>query len=215
MNRRIALKNIGLSLGYVVATPTLIGIMQSCKNTTNVAWTPQFFTKEEGSSILHLVDIILPKTDIPSASEVNAHVFIDKFTSEILEKEKQDFIKMTLKLFLEKSLEKSGKEKIKSLNPEDLEWTLASALKISKEQREKNEEAIKAYTESVTNGETATLNSEVACYAFANNLRGMTIWAYKTSEYIAEKVMAYLPVPGEYIGCESVEKLTKGKAWSL
>jgi len=42
----------------------------------------------------------------------------------------------------------------------------------------------------------------------------MTISAYKGSEYIGENVLAYLPVPGEYIACDDLQTLTGGKAWS-
>ncbi len=56
---------------------------------------------------------------------------------------------------------------------------------------------------------------EVVSYSFAKNLRDMTIWGYKTSEYIGEEVLAYLPVPGEYIGCGDLNELTGGKDWSL
>ncbi|MGB3149984.1 MAG: gluconate 2-dehydrogenase subunit 3 family protein, partial [Maribacter sp.] len=63
MDRRKALKNMGLALGYTVATPTLISLMQSCKGEPAVVWTPDFFTADEGSAVTKLVDIILPKTD--------------------------------------------------------------------------------------------------------------------------------------------------------
>jgi len=43
----------------------------------------------------------------------------------------------------------------------------------------------------------------------------MTIWGYKTSEYIGEEVLAYLPVPGSYVACGDVQELSGGKAWSI
>ena len=36
---------MGLALGYTVATPTLISIVQSCKNEKVLEWKPDFFTK--------------------------------------------------------------------------------------------------------------------------------------------------------------------------
>jgi hypothetical protein len=48
-----------------------------------------------------------------------------------------------------------------------------------------------------------------------SSLRGLTIWGFKTSEFIGEEVLAYLPVPGEYIGCGDLQELTGGKAWSI
>ena len=76
-------------------------------------------------------------------------------------------------------------------------------------------ESINSYTEAIAEGTTGELDDEVTRFAFANNLRGMTIWGYKVSEYVGEEVLAYLPVPGEYVPCGDVQELTGGKAWSL
>jgi uncharacterized membrane protein len=203
---------MGLSLGYVVTTPTLISLVQSCKSENILEWTPDFFSKEEGSVITHLVDIILPKTDTPSATEVQVNLFIDRFADQVLQKEQQDFLKMTMGKFVDKALTDSGKENAGNLEPGDLELVLASVLKISKEKQISNEQAIETY---ITAGKAIKLNDQVARFAFANKLRGMTILGYKTSEYVGEKVLAYLPVPGEYIPCGDTQELTGDKTWSL
>jgi hypothetical protein len=215
MDRRKALKNMGLAMGYTVATPTLISLMQSCKGEPAVVWTPDFFTIDEGSAVTKLVDIILPKTDTPSASEVNVHLFIDKFANEVMEKEQQDFVRMSMNKFMDKVLADSGKEQIKDITTEDLEPVLAAALKVSNEDKVTNMKMINTYNKAVAAGEEAQLDDTVSRFAFADNLRGMTIWGYKTSEYVGEEVLAYLPVPGEYIGCADTQELTGGKAWSL
>lgn len=215
MDRRIALRNMGLALGYTVATPTLLSLVQSCKNENVLTWTPDFFSKEEGGVITHLVDIILPKTDTPSATEVQVNLFIDRFADQVMEKEQQDFVRMITGKFMEKALKDAGKEKAADLDAADLEPVLSSVLKIGKEQAEANQEAVEAFMEAAAKGETATLDDTAAVYAFASNLRDMTIWGYKTSEYVGEEVLAYLPVPGEYIGCGDLNELTGGKAWSL
>lgn len=206
---------MGLSLGYVVATPTLIGIVQSCKEEKVLEWTPDFFSKDEGAVLTKLVDIILPKTDTPSASEVQVNIFIDRFADQVMEAEQQDFVKMSMGKFLDKALKDSGKEKIADLTSEDLEPVLASALKVTKEDRVKYYETIDSYKEAVAEGEAAQMDDNVAHFAFADNLRGLTIWGYKASEYVGEEVLAYLPVPGEYISCGNLQELTSGKAWSL
>ncbi|CAZ95967.1 gluconate 2-dehydrogenase subunit 3 family protein [Zobellia galactanivorans] len=215
MDRRKALKNMGMALGYTVATPTLISIVQSCKGETVLEWTPDFFTKEQGAALTQLVDIILPKTDTPSASETQVHLFIDRFADQVMEKEQQDFLKMSMDRFLEKALKDSGKEKAADLTAEDLEPVLADALKATKEEEVSNFKSIKQYNEAIAEGKQPLLEDGIARFAFANNLRGMTIWGYKTSEYVGEKVLAYLPVPGEYIGCADTKELTGGRAWSL
>jgi len=215
MDRRIALKNMGLALGYTVATPTLISIVQSCQSEKALEWTPDFFSREEGSVVTHLVDIILPKTDTPSATEVQVNLFIDKFADQVLEKEQQDFVKMAIGKFIEKALMDSGKENAGDLDPRDLEPVLSEALKNTREEEVKMFESINSYQEAVAEGKAAQLDDNISRFAFASNLRGMTIWGYKTSEYIGENVLAYLPVPGEYIPCGDVDELTGGKAWSI
>lgn len=215
MDRRIALKNMGLALGYTVATPTLLSLVQSCKNEDTLTWTPDFFSVEEGAVITQLVDIILPKTDTPSATEVQVNIFIDRFAKEVMEKEQQDFVKMITGKFIGKAQADSGKENAADLEAADLEATLAAVLKISKEQVTANQEAVGEFMEAMAKGETAELDDTAAIYAFASNMRDMTIWGYKASEYVGENVLVYLPVPGEYIPCGDVNELTEGKAWSL
>ena len=206
---------MGLSLGYVVATPTLIGIVQSCNTEKILEWTPDFFTKEEGAVLAKLVDIILPKTDSPSATEVKVDVFIDRFADQVMQKEQQDFLKMSMGKFIEKVLADSGKETVVELVPEELEAVLGSALVISKEEQKSYDKALEHYMGALQEGTAVKLDENVAVNAFAKNLRGMTIWGYKTSEYVGKEVLAYLPVPGEYVSCGSTEELTGGKAWSL
>ncbi len=215
MDRRKALKNIGLSLGYVVTTPTLISIVQSCKTENTLEWTPKFFTKEEGSVITHLVDIILPKTDTPSATEVQVDIFIDRFADQVMDKKDQELLKLGMRKFIEKALADSGKENAGDLLPEELEAVLSYSLKISKEEQKANDEAIENYMGALEEGTDVKLDDEIAQNAFAKNLRGMTILGYKTSEFVGKQVLEYLPVPGEYVPCGSTEELTGGKAWSL
>ena len=215
MDRRIALKNIGLSLGYVVAVPTLVSLVQSCKDKPVMDWTPDFLTKDQGAALKNLVDIIFPKTDTPSASEVNVHIFIDKFANEVMELKQQEFFKMSMEKFFGKVVKDSGKETLADVTAEDLEPILSSALKVTKEQEIENFKIITSYQEALENQESAQLDEGISRFAFANNLRGMTIWAYKTSEYVGEEVLEYLPVPGEYIGCGDLQELTGGKAWSI
>ena len=215
MDRRRVLKNMGMSLGYMVATPTLLSIVQSCKSEPALTWTPEFLAQNEGSVLSKLVNLILPKTDTPSATEVQVDIFIDRFAKDVMEKEQQDFFKMSMNKFIDKALADSGKEKAEDLTAEDLEPVLASSLKYNKDQQTEMFESINNYTKAIADGGTAALDDEVSRFAFANNLRGMTIWGYKASEYVGEEVLAYLPVPGEYVPCGDLQELTGGKAWSL
>lgn len=214
MDRRKALKNMGVALGYTVATPTLINLMQSCRSEPSLEWIPDFFSKEEGNALVHLVDIILPASDTPSASEVQVPLFIDRFAAEVMSSEQQTFWKMAMNAFLEEVYSVAEKDKTDELTPEDLEPILASALAYTEEQQEDYDTLIENYMVKMAEGDMVSLNDEAARYAFATNLRGIAIWGYKTSQYVGERVLKYLPVPGEYIACGDVDELTGGVAWS-
>ncbi len=200
MDRRQALKGLGLSLGYVVATPAVISMLQSCKNDTAaaVSWTPKFFSADEGIVVKNLVDLILPKTgDLPGASDVNVAEFIDLYLSKAVSKEEQEEYKKGLASVME-ALGKPAKD----LTTEDYDGLLAKFLKATTEEQEafRNDEKEGAVLETLT------------------GLRGSAIWAYKTSELVGEEILAYDPIPGEQKGCISVEEATGewgGRAWSL
>jgi len=218
MERRAALKNIGMVFGYAVATPTLLGLVQSCKEEALpfAEWAPSFFDKENGVALAQMLDAILPKTDTPSATEVNVHVFIDEFAKNVLPKEQQDFMKILMNKFMSKVLIDSGKKNLADLESIDFETTLTKYLTKRSEAKEKDHgRALETYQKAAVTDETAILDKDIACYEFAENIRGLATWAYKSSEYIGEEVLAYLPLPGEYIACTDAEELTQGRAWSL
>ncbi len=215
MDRRKALKNMGLALGYTVATPTVVGLLKSCKAEDAISWTPRFFSPGEGKVLTELVDILLPKTDTPSASEVNVHIFIDRYLDEVLPAEQQGFIRMLMGKFAGSTLKASGKDSLDDLTSDDIEPILATALKgWNPKTSRANQEVIGAYMEALAQGESAELADEIANANFASTLRDFAIWSYKNTEYVGEEVLAYASVPGVYIACEDVDKLTGGRAWS-
>ncbi|MBT8300856.1 MAG: gluconate 2-dehydrogenase subunit 3 family protein [Maribacter sp.] len=215
MDRRKAIKNMGLSLGYVVTTPTLISIVQSCKAENALKWTPDFFTKDEGTVITHLVDLILPKSDTPSASEVQVDIFIDRFIDQVMQRKDQQLLKFGMRKFIGKALADTGKKSAGDLKRDEIEAVLSTAIKIPMEAQKANDKAIENYMEALTESTNVRLDDEVAQYAFAKEIRAMTIFGYKSSEFVGKEVMKYLPVPGAYVACGTTEELTGGKAWSL
>jgi len=197
MDRRKALKGLGLSLGFVVATPTVLSILQSCKTDAKdvTGWIPEFFSEDEGIVVKNLVDLILPKTaDLPGASDVNVVQFIDLYTSKVSGKEEQEGYKKGLTAIINTL----GKP-VKDLTTEDYDGLLAKFLKTTKEEQE-----------AIRNND-----KEAPVLEALMGLRGSAIWAYRTSEKVGEEVLAYDPVPGEQKGCISLEEATGGRAWSL
>ena len=198
MKRREALKNLGLATGFFVASPSIISLLQSCTSEAST-WTPEFLSVEEGFVLTNLVDIILPKTDIPSATEVNVPQFIDKYLNEVLSDEDQAIVKTAFGNILT-ILKPNAEDKITKVTQDDYKALLDNHMLLKDEidqEREANPEA-----------------KEMTKSEFLNQLKWMTINAYKTTEEIGENVLAYDPIPGAYY-CGDLQELTGGKSWSL
>ena len=198
MKRREALKNLGMATGFFVATPSIISLLQSCTAEANT-WTPEFLSVEQGVVLTNLVDIILPKTDLPSATEVNVPQFIDKYIKEVIEDDGQAEIKTAFGNIIS-VLKPDAETKIEKVTQEDYKALLDKHMLVKDEvdaEREANPES-----EDMTKSE------------FLNKLKWMTINAYRTSQQIGENVLAYDPVPGAYY-CGDLQELTGGKSWSL
>ncbi|AUP80028.1 gluconate 2-dehydrogenase subunit 3 family protein [Flavivirga eckloniae] len=87
MDRRSALKNLTMGLGYSIAAPTIFNVLSSC-NAEKESWTPLFLSKEEKHIVTHLADIILPASDTPGALDVNIPQFLDVMYHDIEKKTK-------------------------------------------------------------------------------------------------------------------------------
>lgn len=201
MNRRDILKGLGLTLGYTIATPSIMSLLHSCKTEVKV-WTPQFFSITEGIVLTNFVDLILPKTEnLPGALEVNVPEFIDLFAFRVYQNEEKIKFKKGMEYIL-KTLNIVD-DNTSAIKNEDYDNLLAKYLRASKEQQKLYEK------KENENNEDAIIFNTIA------NIRNTSVWAYKTSKQIGEDVLAYDPVPGEQIGCAPLEDLTNGKAWSL
>jgi len=192
MKRREALKKIGITTGLVIATPSIFNLLQSC--TSDVAsWTPVFLSEEQGLIVTHLVDVILPKSDIPSATDVNVPQFIDKYLDEVLYHKDQDRIKVALNSLVT-LLKSDYAENINKISEENYKNLLDNHMIL--------DQAPTPETEPMTTSD------------LLNNIKWMTINAYRISETVGETILAYDPIPTAYY-CGDLQELTGGKAWSL
>ncbi|MDG1728413.1 MAG: gluconate 2-dehydrogenase subunit 3 family protein [Algibacter sp.] len=201
MNRRDVLKGLGLTLGYTVAAPSILSLLHSCKTEPKI-WAPQFLSITEGTVLTNLVDLILPKTESsPGALEVNVPEFIDLFVFKVYEDEEKIKFKKGIELIF-KALNIVD-DNLSVIKKEDYDILLAKYLRSSKEQQ-------KFYGDKHNED-----HEDAIIFNTLTNIRNTSVWAYKTSEQVGEHVLAYDPIPGEQIGCTSLENLTNGKAWSI
>ena len=191
MDRRKALRNIGKGIGTVIITPTIVSIFQRCQ--LSKTFNPTFFKSEDFNLISRLMEIIIPKTDIPGAIELKLPEFVDNYIDAVWDKKSKENINKSLKLFKDVAKTKFGQKPTRNLTFDELDKLLDKFLK-SKEINS-DEEKIAA--------------------SFTTELRNLTINAFRTNEYIGENILAYQPVPGKNVGCVDLDEATEGKAWSL
>ena len=212
MNRRQALKNIGYTTGFLVATPTILSLLQSCAKEEQLAWQPQLLSEDEAKMLTKVVDLIIPETEnIPGAKSLNVPMFIDKYIATMAEDEQISMFKEAAGVILTDW--GIGEDKsISKVTDEEYHALLSKYLKASKDERESYMIEMQKFA---TPEEMKNMSKDLKMYMFLTSVRDLTIFGYKTNEEIGENVLAYDPVPGEQIGCETTEKLTQGKAWSL
>lgn len=207
MDRRIALKNLTLGLGYAIATPTILSILQSCTSET-ADWTPLFLSSGEKRVVIYLMDIIMPKTDTPGALDVNVPQFLDRMYKEIEDETSQKQFKSGAETFIAKYTAQFDK-KIADAEKEEIETIFTPYFTISEEKTEEIKELLGKPVFEISREEGETY----AMYKFLFSVRYYAIYGYCTSEKIGEEVLSYDPIPGEYRGCIPVEEV--GNAWSL
>ena len=210
MNRRTALKNLTMSLGYTVAAPTIFNMLSSCTAKAE-AWVPLFLSPEEKHLVTHLVDIILPASDTPGALDVNVPQFLDLMYNDIENKENQDIFKKGASVFAGKFKSQFASEVIEG-DKNQFETLLASYFNISDEETKAVLKEQRLPIENVTDSQI----ENYALYKFLLSVKEYTLFGYFTSEKVGEEVLNYDPVPGVFIACTTVdEATTNGKAWSL
>tara|TARA_R110002167_G_scaffold361000_2_gene578872 strand:- start:578 stop:1147 length:570 start_codon:yes stop_codon:yes gene_type:complete len=189
MNRRQILKYTAMLTGTAICAPItgmmLSGCSEQVKTAPALTAPLQFFTSDDFQLITQLMDVILPKTDSPSASEVRVNYIVDNMFRQAYPADYQ--LKFTtifaeLKAFLKTN-------KFESLTTQKQEALLLTLESLSETQRNN------------------------AYWAYID-IKQQTVAFYLSTEEIAENYLNYLPIPGEFKPCVSLAELG-GKAWAI
>ena len=212
MNRRNALKKIGIGTGAISVSPAIVSIFQSCQNNTGKL-TLIHFSNDEFSIVSKLMDLILPKTDIPGAIELKLPEFLDGYIDLILPESRKKELSEGLDKFVSIALKDSQKKKSSKLDSADLDKQLTKYLKADVNEQKKWDDQFNQFR-NLKNKKTE-IPPKAFAYNFIKELRSLSIIAFRTNEYIGEQVLAYAPIPGEQRGCVDLNEATGGKLWSL
>ena len=175
MNRRVALKNLGILTGGIVLLP-------SCDfSPKKVAFTLQAFqvTEDQVKIVQNIVDILLPKGEIPGALELKVDEFVWVMLKDCIPEKNQNEFLSGLKKLEENSKKITGNF-FNELDASEREVYLREAL-----------------------ADTSQENAEEQ--QFLNFTKNMTILGYMQSEYILTKEMPYTLIPGTFGLCETID----------
>lgn len=210
MDRRRAIKNISLGVGYTIAAPTLLSLFQSCNREPD--WVPVYLTQEQATAISKLVDIILPTNgEIPGAVAVGVPQFIDLFYGEVYALKAKGEFDLGYQAFKAEFQNGDAEKDITKAKSEELEPIIKKYFNVTKEQREALMiKLAEGYNDSE---QPYAYDAETAAANFLIGLRSSAINGWRTSEQIGENVLTYDPIPGQWKACIPVEEV--GRPYSL
>lgn len=191
MTRREALKYTTITLGAALSATTTAAILQGCTADPTADWTPATLTPAQATALAAMAETILPATDdSPGARDVHVHRFIDTLLTDWANAEtRQEWMEG----FQALHRELTGAE-------DDPAFDKLSA--------EDQDAALRAVNERALSDAPNT-----ATDSFFLELKGQVIGGYFSSKEVGMNILAYDPVPGEYLGC--IPMADVGKAWSL
>ncbi len=200
MDRRRVLKKIGYGSAAMIVSPQIINMLHSCKSNVN-KHLPIFFANNQFQFVSKIMDLVIPKTDIPGAIELKLPEFLDNYIVVVMNQNDKETILRRTNNFIKLILNETKKNGSMEINSNDLNTQLKKYLLASDKQIESWEEAPRS--------------QELEVYNYLIQIRSLTLNAFRLNEYIGEKVLAYDPIPGERKVCLDLKKTTGGKRWSL
>ena len=200
MDRRKVLKKIGYGSAAIVVSPQIVNMLHSCKSNVK-KYSPMFFTSNQFQFVSKIMEVIIPKTDIPGAIELKLPEFLDNYIVIVMNQiDKETLLKGT-KHFFKVIVNETKKNNSKEINSNDINTQLKKYLLASDKQTDRWEKDSKSQESQV--------------YRYLIHIRSLTLNAFRLNEYIGEKALAYDPIPGDRKVCLDLKKTTGGKRWSL
>lgn len=186
MNRRDAIKRTSFLLGSTLSASAILGVMSGCKADPTLAWSPEFFTIEEGSIVETMAELIIPRTDTPGATDAGVPGFIDQMMANYyLEEAKLAF--------------QNGLKQV------DADAQAAHGKNFVGLTEEQQVALVEKYDQAAF-GEGGDKKH------FFRKMKELTVLGFCTSEAGATEFLEYDPVPGDYKGCIPYSDV--GKAWA-
>ena len=201
MNRRNALKNLGLSFGAIAVTPSIIGLMQSCTSSSRVQL--KVFSQTQFKHVENILHHILPQTEdgIPGASELRLAEFADNYLYGVVDDKEIHLLRLCLDSFIQ--------EIDDSDDPQTFDRFLSNYLKATKKEEESWDAELNAVADGILLPEKMSAASK--SYLALTSLRELALHAFRINRIVVTEHLHHVPIPGEQKGCLSLSEATGGK----
>ena len=205
MERRKALKNLGLGTASVFTGSLLFSALQSCSRQSAVDWEPRFFTKEEAAQMERICEAILPASDTPGATDAGVVPHLDESVFVMDSEREKNYLRQGLKAFIarfEPNVEVPFDEATREQIGQGVNGYLRGM--------SRNNNLLQNYFNDLKDNKEKSLGFFEIHFVYT--VVNASIWSYLTSELVGETVMAYDPIPGEFNGCTAYDQTAR--AWS-
>lgn len=196
MERRKALKNIGLGSAALFTSSALFGALQGCSpSAPEVGWIPVFFTPAEAAQMEKICEAIAPKTTTPGAIEAGVVNHLDQALKILYKERDSDYFRRGLAAFVN-HYDDNQETSFNKATTEQLTEVINDFVIGFEEDEARN----KAYNDDLRD-ENSDKSDEFVMTYFTINVVPATFRSYFTSELVGETVMRYDPIPAKYEGC--------------
>ncbi|MEL7159857.1 MAG: gluconate 2-dehydrogenase subunit 3 family protein [Bacteroidota bacterium] len=212
MKRRELLRYTAYATGFALSAPVASALLTGCKaepEMLEAGFQPSFFSDAEYEYIAKMADAMLPSDGTPGALDVGVPQTIDKMVGEVFSEEDRQKARKGLQLLM---------KKMDADNPggfSKLETDKALMYLQDQDLHYKNFKAEVTMSGEDVPQEEMVESEEASAKDAYFQLKSMIIGNYFNSEEVATTMLAYNPVPGEYIPCGDLQELTGGKAWAI
>jgi len=195
MKRRKVIKVSAYSAAALFTAPLTSALLSGCKSDTQMEiavggdYSPHYFNQSQFDFIKSLAETLLPETDTVGATSVGVADIIDGVLSQVFTADQKN----------------EYSERIDSL------------MTFIKDQNEgKSFDALKEESKInyLTKMDAEWRNGNDSISSIYTDLRSRMISTYLGTEEVGTELLNYLPVPGEYQACISLDE-AGGKSWTL
>lgn len=189
MNRRNAIKNLGLFTGGMILLPSC----DFSDEKVSIVLNKLQISFEQEKLVDTIVSTFIPEGDIPGAKTLKVSNFVWVMVDDCLDPIKQNLFINGLNLF-DLKVKNNHNKSFDKLSTDERELVLNEIL------------ALKADSDNKAGSGSEEISD---IKNFIDTSKYYTIWGYKQSEYMMTEIMPYKLVPGSYGLCETIDKTKK------